>query len=45
MEVHKKGRIVQGDAVGIKGEGAIILKLDDDNLRKIISGECIHIKR
>lgn len=45
VEVHKKGRIVQGEAVGINREGALILELDDGNLRKIISGECIHIKR
>lgn len=45
VEVHKKGRIVRGYATGINKDGILILELDDGTLRKVISGECIHIKR
>ncbi|HEX7467490.1 MAG TPA: biotin--[acetyl-CoA-carboxylase] ligase [Methanobacterium sp.] len=45
VEVHKKGRTVRGYAVGINKDGILILELDDGTLRKVISGECIHIKR
>ncbi|BDZ71772.1 biotin--[acetyl-CoA-carboxylase] ligase [Methanobacterium petrolearium] len=44
VEVRKKGRIVRGEAVGITREGVLILEMDDGSLRKIISGECIHMK-
>ncbi len=45
VEVHKKGRIVYGEAVGITKDGILVLELDDGTLRKIISGECIHLPR
>ncbi|OPX60270.1 MAG: putative biotin ligase [Methanobacterium sp. PtaB.Bin024] len=44
VEVRKKGRILQGEAVGITREGVLILEMDDGSLRKVISGECIHLK-
>ena len=44
VEVHKKGKVVRGEAVGITNEGVLILEMDDGRLRKIISGECIHLK-
>ncbi|MDP3034390.1 MAG: biotin--[acetyl-CoA-carboxylase] ligase [Methanobacteriaceae archaeon] len=44
VEVRKQlGKIVRGEAVGITNEGALILELDNGNLRKVISGECLHI--
>lgn len=45
VEVHKKGRTVYGEAVGVNKDGKLILEMDDGTLRKIISGECIHTKR
>lgn len=42
VELHKKGRNVYGEAVGINKDGKLILELDDGSLKKIISGECIH---
>jgi BirA family transcriptional regulator, biotin operon repressor / biotin---[acetyl-CoA-carboxylase] ligase len=45
VEIHKKGRTVRGYAVGINKDGILILEHDDGTLRKVISGECIHIKR
>lgn len=45
VEVIKRDQTVRGEAVGVNKDGALILELDDGSLRKIISGECIHIKR
>jgi BirA family biotin operon repressor/biotin-[acetyl-CoA-carboxylase] ligase len=45
VKVHKKGRLVVGEAVGINRNGALILEEEDGTLRKIISGECIHLPR
>lgn len=45
VEVHKKGHIVYGEAVGITKDGILVLELDDGSLRKVISGECIHLPR
>jgi BirA family biotin operon repressor/biotin-[acetyl-CoA-carboxylase] ligase len=45
VEVHKKGRVVRGEAVGINKEGVLILETDDGSLQKVISGECTHFKR
>ena len=45
VEVHKTGRNVYGEAVGITKDGILVLELDDGSLRKIISGECIHLPR
>ncbi len=45
VEVHKKGRTVYGEAVGVNKDGKLILELDDGSLRKVISGECIHVTK
>lgn len=45
VEVHKKGRLVVGEAVGINREGALILEEEDGTLLKVISGECVHRPR
>ncbi|HTX61711.1 MAG TPA: biotin--[acetyl-CoA-carboxylase] ligase [Methanobacterium sp.] len=45
VEVHKKGRTVHGEAVGVNKDGKLILELDDGTLRKVISGECIHSQK
>ncbi|MDP3065372.1 MAG: biotin--[acetyl-CoA-carboxylase] ligase [Methanobacteriaceae archaeon] len=42
VEVHKRGRVVHGEAVGITKDGFLILELKDGTLRKVLSGECIH---
>ncbi len=43
VEIRKGTEIVQGEAVGVNSEGALILELKDGSLRKIISGECRHV--
>lgn len=45
VEVHKKGRTVYGEAVGVNKDGKLILELDDGTLRKVVSGECLHTKK
>ena len=46
VEVRKQlGKVVRGEAVGITNEGALILELDNGTLRKVISGECLHIEK
>jgi BirA family transcriptional regulator, biotin operon repressor / biotin---[acetyl-CoA-carboxylase] ligase len=45
VEIIKRTETVRGEAVGINNEGALIIELDDGNFRKVISGECFHIKR
>ncbi|WJI10215.1 biotin--[acetyl-CoA-carboxylase] ligase [Methanobacterium sp. CWC-01] len=42
VEVHKKGHMVVGEAVGINRDGALILEEEDGTLIKVISGECVH---
>ncbi len=45
VEIRKQlGETVRGEAVGVNSEGALILELDDGSLRKIVSGECIHLR-
>jgi BirA family transcriptional regulator, biotin operon repressor / biotin---[acetyl-CoA-carboxylase] ligase len=43
VEVRTRGKTIHGDAVGINKDGILILELDDGSLRKIISGECLHM--
>ncbi|MBZ2166208.1 biotin--[acetyl-CoA-carboxylase] ligase [Methanobacterium spitsbergense] len=43
VEVRTRGKTIRGEAVGINKEGILILELEDGSLRKIISGECLHI--
>lgn len=45
VEVHKKGRTVYGEAVGVNKDGKLIVELDDGTLQKIISGRCVHISK
>ncbi|UTB33215.1 MAG: biotin--[acetyl-CoA-carboxylase] ligase [Methanobacterium sp. ERen5] len=44
VEVRTKGKRVQGYAVGINKEGILIIEMEDGSLRKMISGECLHLK-
>jgi BirA family biotin operon repressor/biotin-[acetyl-CoA-carboxylase] ligase len=43
VEVRTRGKRVQGYAVGINKEGILILEMEDGSLRKMISGECLHL--
>lgn len=45
VKVYKKSRTVYGEAVGVNKDGKLILEEDDGSLRKIISGECIHLTK
>lgn len=43
VEVRTRGKRVRGDAVGINQEGILIVEMEDGSLRKMISGECLHL--
>lgn len=43
VEIRKGTEVIQGEAVGVNREGALILELKDGSLKKIISGECRHV--
>lgn len=43
VEVRTRGKRVQGYAVGINQEGILVLEMEDGSLRKMISGECLHL--
>ena len=45
VELHRKGGVVRGEAVGISKNGRLVLEMDNGSLQKVISGECIHINR
>ncbi|OPY24260.1 MAG: putative biotin ligase [Methanobacterium sp. PtaU1.Bin097] len=45
VEVHKRARTVYGEAVGVNKDGKLILEQDDGTLRKVISGECVHLTK
>ena len=45
VEVRTRGKTVRGDAVGINKEGILIIEMEDGSLRKMISGECLHINK
>jgi BirA family transcriptional regulator, biotin operon repressor / biotin---[acetyl-CoA-carboxylase] ligase len=44
VEVRTRGQTITGEAVGINKDGILILELNDGSLKKIISGECLHMK-
>jgi BirA family transcriptional regulator, biotin operon repressor / biotin---[acetyl-CoA-carboxylase] ligase len=43
VEVRTRGKTVRGEAVGINKDGILIIEMEDGSLRKMISGECLHI--
>ncbi|ADZ09014.1 biotin/acetyl-CoA-carboxylase ligase [Methanobacterium lacus] len=45
VEVRTRGKRVQGYAVGINKEGILIIEMEDGSLRKMISGECLHLNK
>lgn len=45
VEIIKGTEIIKGEAVGVNKEGALIIELRDGTLRKVISGECRHVKQ
>lgn len=45
VEVRTRGKRVQGYAVGINKEGILVLEMEDGSLRKMISGECLHLNK
>ena len=44
VKIKIETEVIEGNAVGINKDGTLILKLEDGSLRKIIAGECIHLR-
>ncbi len=45
VKVTTRTRIIYGEAIGVDGEGALILETDEGKLEKIIAGTCEHLKK
>ena len=44
VKIKMQTEVIEGEAVGIKRDGTLMLKLEDGSLKNIIAGECIHLK-
>jgi BirA family biotin operon repressor/biotin-[acetyl-CoA-carboxylase] ligase len=44
VKIKMRTEVIEGEAVGVNREGALILKLEDSSLKNIIAGECIHLR-
>ncbi|HMK45943.1 MAG TPA: biotin--[acetyl-CoA-carboxylase] ligase [Methanocella sp.] len=44
VEVTYQGETVRGMAQDVADDGSLIVKLQDGEIRKIVSGDCIHLK-
>jgi BirA family biotin operon repressor/biotin-[acetyl-CoA-carboxylase] ligase len=45
VEATYQGEVIRGVAQDIADDGALIVKEKDGNVRKIVSGDCIHLKK
>jgi BirA family biotin operon repressor/biotin-[acetyl-CoA-carboxylase] ligase len=45
VEVTYQGEIIRGVAQDIADDGSLIVKTKDGSVRKIVSGDCIHLKK
>ncbi len=45
VEVTYQGEIIKGVAQDIADDGALIVKTKDGTVRKIVSGDCIHLRK
>jgi BirA family transcriptional regulator, biotin operon repressor / biotin---[acetyl-CoA-carboxylase] ligase len=45
VEVAYQGEIIKGVAQDIADDGALIVKTKDGTIRKIVSGDCIHLRK
>ena len=44
VRIKMRTEVIEGEAVGVNRDGALILKLEDGSVREIIAGECIHLR-
>jgi BirA family biotin operon repressor/biotin-[acetyl-CoA-carboxylase] ligase len=44
VKIKMRTEVIEGDAVGVNRDGALIMKLEDGSLKNIIAGECIHLR-
>ncbi len=45
VRIRTVGETIEGEAVGVDREGALILELPNGRLMKVVSGECTHLWR
>lgn len=44
VKINMRTEVIEGEAVAVNSDGALILKLEDGSLKNIIAGECIHLR-
>ena len=44
VKIKMRTEVIEGEAVGVNRDGALIMKLEDGSLKNIIAGECIHLR-
>ena len=44
VKIKMRTEVIEGEAVGVNRDGALILKLEDGSLKNIIAGECLHLR-
>lgn len=44
VKIKMQTEVVDGTAIGVSRDGALIMKLEDGSLKNIIAGECIHLR-
>ena len=45
VKIKTRTEVIEGNAVGINGSGMLIIELKDGSLRRVIAGECIHLRK
>jgi BirA family biotin operon repressor/biotin-[acetyl-CoA-carboxylase] ligase len=43
VRIITQDKIIEGEAVDIDGDGALLVRLDDGSVEKVISGDCVHL--
>jgi BirA family biotin operon repressor/biotin-[acetyl-CoA-carboxylase] ligase len=44
VKIKMRTEVIEGEAVAVTREGELVIKLEDDSLKNIIAGECIHLR-
>ena len=44
VKIKMRTEVIEGEAVALTIEGQLVMKLENDSLKNIIAGECIHLR-
>jgi BirA family biotin operon repressor/biotin-[acetyl-CoA-carboxylase] ligase len=44
VKIKMRTEVIEGEAVALTREGQLVMKLENDSLKNIIAGECIHLR-